>query len=229
LDAGQAFLLVETAAIIFMAGVLWTMQRLNYPLLSLVGRDAFTRYETAHNRRFGLVVFPGVLAAPAGATGLLASRPSRFPPGAGLRAGSDDRRHRVDRGPARTPPSCPDAGLRRADPSIVRPPQLDPGHRLAGRAAIALWVCGGHSPRQSPMTLGSEPSEQSAVQVYRGIADALTSGDPAKPGRSADADSWLEARTELARHWPAGCSGKCSGQQPDFGNPTVRSQRWAKR
>lgn len=79
MDAGQAFLLVDTAATIFMAGVLWTMQLLNYPLLGLVGRDAFTGYETAHNRRFGLVVLPGVLAALAGAVGLLASRPGQIP------------------------------------------------------------------------------------------------------------------------------------------------------
>ena len=35
-----------------MTGVLWTMQILNYPLLALVGRPAFTRYEEAHDRRF---------------------------------------------------------------------------------------------------------------------------------------------------------------------------------
>ena len=54
MGAGQAFLLLETAATTFMAGVLWTMQLLNYPLLALVGRDAFVGYESAHNRRFGL-------------------------------------------------------------------------------------------------------------------------------------------------------------------------------
>jgi hypothetical protein len=79
MDAGHAFLLVETAATIFMSGVLWTMQLLNYPLLALVGRAAFTSYETAHNRRFGLVVFPGVLAALAGTIGLLASPPRQIP------------------------------------------------------------------------------------------------------------------------------------------------------
>jgi len=62
MDTGQAFLLVETTATIFMAGVLWTMQLLNYPLLALVGAEAFPGYEAAHNRRFALVVVPGVLA-----------------------------------------------------------------------------------------------------------------------------------------------------------------------
>jgi hypothetical protein len=41
MDTGQAFLLLETTATIFMAGVLWTMQLLNYPLLALVGTEAF--------------------------------------------------------------------------------------------------------------------------------------------------------------------------------------------
>jgi len=79
MDAGQAFLTLETTATIFMAGVLWTMRLLNYPLLALVGNDALPRYETAHNRRFALVVVPGVLAAAAGGIGLLPSRPSQVP------------------------------------------------------------------------------------------------------------------------------------------------------
>ena len=79
MNAGQAFLLLETAATIFMAGVLWTMQLLNYPLLALVGREAFPRYEAAHNRRFALVVVPGVLAAVAGSLGLMAARPGQVP------------------------------------------------------------------------------------------------------------------------------------------------------
>ena len=78
MDTGQAFLTLETTATIFMAGVLWTMQLLNYPLLALVGNDAFPRYKTAHNRRFALVVVPGVLDA-AGGIGLLLSRPGQVP------------------------------------------------------------------------------------------------------------------------------------------------------
>ena len=66
MGTGQAFLLLETAATFFMSGVLWTMQLLNYPLLALVGPVAFPRYEAAHNRRFALVVVPGVLAAAGG-------------------------------------------------------------------------------------------------------------------------------------------------------------------
>jgi hypothetical protein len=80
MGTGQAFLLLEATATIFMVGVLWTMRQLSYPLLALVGRDAFPRYEAAHNRRFALVVVPGVLAAAAGGIGLLAARPRQVPP-----------------------------------------------------------------------------------------------------------------------------------------------------
>ena len=80
MDTGQAFLTLETTSTLFMAGVLWTMQLLNYPLLALVGNDAFLRYETAHNRRFALVVVPGVVAAVAGGLGLIAARPGQVPP-----------------------------------------------------------------------------------------------------------------------------------------------------
>jgi hypothetical protein len=79
MTTGQGFLLVDTAAATFMAGVLWTMQLLNYPLLSLVGRDAFPDYEAAHNRRFGIIVFPGVAVALIGAIGLLVTRPAAIP------------------------------------------------------------------------------------------------------------------------------------------------------
>lgn len=61
MGAGQAFLLLEGAASTFTAGVLWTMQLLNYPLTAPVGRDAFSQYESARNRRFARVVIPGVL------------------------------------------------------------------------------------------------------------------------------------------------------------------------
>jgi hypothetical protein len=79
MGAGQVFLLLQTAAAVFMAGVLWTLQLLNYPLLALVGAEAFPGYEAAHNRRFGLVVIPGVLAAAGGSIGLLVTGPLRVP------------------------------------------------------------------------------------------------------------------------------------------------------
>jgi len=53
-------LLVQTAAAWYMVGFIWTMQILHYPLFERVGREAFAAYETEHNRRFGLLVGPGL-------------------------------------------------------------------------------------------------------------------------------------------------------------------------
>jgi hypothetical protein len=58
-----AVLLAQTAAAWAMAGFIWTMQVLNYPLLALIDRESFPRYETAHNRRFAIVLGPGLLIA----------------------------------------------------------------------------------------------------------------------------------------------------------------------
>jgi hypothetical protein len=53
-------LLVQTAAARYMVGFIWTMQIVHYPLFDRVGRDAFAAYETEHNRRFGVLVAPGI-------------------------------------------------------------------------------------------------------------------------------------------------------------------------
>jgi hypothetical protein len=58
-----AILLAQTAATWYSAGFIWTMQVLNYPLLSRVGLASFSTYETAHNQRFAAVVGPGVVIA----------------------------------------------------------------------------------------------------------------------------------------------------------------------
>lgn len=52
---------------------------LAFLLLALIGEGAFTRYEAAHNRRFGLVVGPGVLAVLVGTIGLLVALPAAVP------------------------------------------------------------------------------------------------------------------------------------------------------
>ena len=54
-------LLLNVAAVLFMAGFIWTMQLVHYPLLDRVGADAFAAYERDHNRLFFLVAGPGVL------------------------------------------------------------------------------------------------------------------------------------------------------------------------
>lgn len=53
-------LMINVAAVLFMTGFIWTMQVLHYPLLNRVGTEAFSAYETDHNRLFFLVAGPGI-------------------------------------------------------------------------------------------------------------------------------------------------------------------------
>ena len=76
---GLAVLLIQTAASWFMAGLIWTMQVLNYPLLALIDAGDVPRYEQAHNRRFIWLVGPGVAGALASAVVMLGWRPSAVP------------------------------------------------------------------------------------------------------------------------------------------------------
>src|SRR6516165_8758608 len=76
---GLAVLLIQTAASWFMAGLIWTMQVLNYPLLALIDAGGVPRYEQAHNRRFIWLVGPGVAGALASAVVMLGWRPSAVP------------------------------------------------------------------------------------------------------------------------------------------------------
>jgi hypothetical protein len=74
-----AVLLIQTAAAWFMAGLIWTMQILNYPLLALIDPASVPRYEQAHNRRFIWLVGPGVAVALACAAIMLGWRPAAVP------------------------------------------------------------------------------------------------------------------------------------------------------
>lgn len=69
-------LAIQTGAACFGAGIIWTMQVLNYPLLALVGADQIPAYEGAHNRRFIRVVGPAVVGVAASAVAMLFVRPS---------------------------------------------------------------------------------------------------------------------------------------------------------
>ena len=72
-------LLANVAAVLFMAGFIWTMQLVHYPLFDRVGADAFAAYETAHNRLFFLVAGPGVIATLVTGVLLLFVRPPQVP------------------------------------------------------------------------------------------------------------------------------------------------------
>ena len=71
--------LVQTAASWYMVGFIWTMQVLHYPLFDRVGRDAFAGYEIEHNRRFGLLVGPGIAIVVLTTLAQLVSRPVSTP------------------------------------------------------------------------------------------------------------------------------------------------------
>ena len=75
----RAALAVQAGASCFMAGLIWTMQILNYPLLALVDPRDVPRYEQAHNRRFIWLVAPGVIVALASTAILLARRRAGVP------------------------------------------------------------------------------------------------------------------------------------------------------
>ena len=51
-----ALLLAQTAATLFMTGVIWIVQMVHYPLFALVGRDEFPEYAAGHQRRIAPVV-----------------------------------------------------------------------------------------------------------------------------------------------------------------------------
>lgn len=52
----EGLLLVHAATTLFMAGVIWFVQVVHYPLFERVGEDGFSAYERQHTRRTGWVV-----------------------------------------------------------------------------------------------------------------------------------------------------------------------------
>jgi hypothetical protein len=75
-DGAVAVLVIQAGASCFMAGLIWTMQVLNYPLLALIDPADVPRYEQAHNRRFIGLVGPGIAVTLASTVIMLAWRPS---------------------------------------------------------------------------------------------------------------------------------------------------------
>ena len=69
-------LLVQVATTLFMAGLIWFVQVVHYPLFVHVGRQRFPRYETSHQVRTTLIVVPVMLAEAATAIALLFWRPA---------------------------------------------------------------------------------------------------------------------------------------------------------
>ena len=69
-------LLLHVAATLAMAGLIWFVQIVHYPLFARVGRDSFRRYEMDHQRLVAWIVGPGMLTELATAIILLWCRPS---------------------------------------------------------------------------------------------------------------------------------------------------------
>ncbi|MEM6459709.1 MAG: hypothetical protein AAF710_10005 [Planctomycetota bacterium] len=59
-DAATAILLVHAAATWFMAGLIWFVQVVHYPLFAAVGGSGYVDYQAGHMRRTTFVVLPAM-------------------------------------------------------------------------------------------------------------------------------------------------------------------------
>lgn len=77
---------VHLAATLFMAGVIWVVQVVHYPLFALVGAVGFSRYAQSHAEKITYVVLPAMLAELASSVALVAWAPrgQTLLPAAGL-------------------------------------------------------------------------------------------------------------------------------------------------
>ncbi len=64
---------------LYMTGMIWSMQVLEYPLFALVGPKEFPAYHRRHNRGLPVFVILPSLAAFASAVVLIFTRPARLP------------------------------------------------------------------------------------------------------------------------------------------------------
>src|SRR5215471_8684123 len=72
-------LLVTLAFSLYMTGMIWSMQVLEYPLFALVGPKEFPAYHRRHNRGLPVfVILPSVVAL-ISAVVLIFTRPARLP------------------------------------------------------------------------------------------------------------------------------------------------------
>lgn len=72
-------LLLHAGATLAMAGLIWFVQVVHYPMFALVGPEGFARYEQVHAARTTWVVAPLMLTELATGVLLLAARPARLP------------------------------------------------------------------------------------------------------------------------------------------------------
>jgi hypothetical protein len=72
-------LIVTLALTLYMAGMIWSMQILEYPLFALVGPKEFPAYHQRHNRGLPILVILPSFAAFVSAVVLIFVRPARLP------------------------------------------------------------------------------------------------------------------------------------------------------
>jgi len=72
-------LVVTLALTLYMTGMIWSMQILEYPLFALVGPKEFPAYHQRHNRGLPFAVILPSVAALVSAVVLIFTRPSRLP------------------------------------------------------------------------------------------------------------------------------------------------------
>ena len=71
--------IITLALTLYMSGMIWSMQILEYPLFALVGPKEFPAYHWRHNRGLPFLVMLPSLAAFASAVALIFTRPARLP------------------------------------------------------------------------------------------------------------------------------------------------------
>jgi hypothetical protein len=74
-----ALLLANTGATLYMAGLIWFVQIVHYPLFAAVGRGEFPAYSRAHQTLTTLVVGPPMLVEALTAGLLIVARPAAVP------------------------------------------------------------------------------------------------------------------------------------------------------
>lgn len=71
--------LAHVGATLMMAGLIWLIQLVHYPLMSQVGPQHFVTYHADHSRLITLIVGPLMLVELVGALSLCAARPAAIP------------------------------------------------------------------------------------------------------------------------------------------------------
>ena len=75
----MAAFIVTLGLTLYMSGMIWSMQMLEYPLFALVGPKEFPTYHRRHNRALPIFVILPSLAALVSAIVLIFTRPARLP------------------------------------------------------------------------------------------------------------------------------------------------------